>query len=82
MADVGDVVELDNIRKALAIIRDAQLVIANDTGLAHAAGAMNKKLLVLWKDTPFIKNQNPGINTQYAMKNEWEEQVINFLKEV
>ena len=82
MAEVGDVVELDNIRKALAIIRDAQLVIANDTGLAHAAGAMNKKLLVLWKDTPFIKNQNPGINTQYAMKHEWKEQVINFLKEV
>ena len=82
MAEVGDVVELDNIRKALAIIRDAQLVVANDTGLAHAAGAMNKKLLVLWKDTPFIKNQNPGINTQYAMKHEWEEQVINFLKEV
>jgi hypothetical protein len=55
-----------NIRTALAVLASAKCVIANDTGLAHAAGAMNKPLLVLWKDTPFPRCGNPGKHTQYA----------------
>tara|TARA_R110000822_G_scaffold290127_1_gene412179 strand:+ start:48 stop:764 length:717 start_codon:yes stop_codon:yes gene_type:complete len=80
MEGIADRIELNNIRKALAIVRDAKLIIANDTGLAHAAGALNKNILILWKDTPFIKNQNPGEHTKYALKNEWEEKIINYLK--
>lgn len=57
-----------NIRAALAWIAGANAVIANDTGLAHAAGAMNKPLLVLWKDTPFPRCSNPGKHTEYAFK--------------
>ena len=60
--DVGD------IRASLARIASAKCIIANDTGLAHAAGAMNKPLLVLWKDTPFPRCSNPGKNTEYAFK--------------
>tara|TARA_Y100000385_G_C12884496_1_gene547243 strand:- start:73 stop:816 length:744 start_codon:yes stop_codon:yes gene_type:complete len=80
MGGMADRIELNNIRKALAIVRDANLIIANDTGLAHAAGALNKNVLILWKDTPFIKNNNPGKNTQYALKGEWEEKIVNYLK--
>jgi hypothetical protein len=58
-----------NIRTALAYIADAPCVIANDTGLAHAAGAMNKPLLVLWKDTPFPRCGNPGKHTEYSFNN-------------
>ena len=56
-----------DIRRALGYIANAPCVIANDTGLAHAAGAMNKPLLVLWKDTRFPRCSNPGKNTTYAM---------------
>jgi len=78
--EMVDRIELNNIRKSLAIIRDAKLIIANDTGLAHAAGALNKNILILWKDTPFTKNQNPGKNTKYALKDEWEQKIIDYLK--
>ena len=54
---------LDDIRKSLALIRDATLIISNDTGLAHAAGAMNKDIIILWKDSALPKNGNPGKNT-------------------
>jgi hypothetical protein len=58
-----------NIRTALAYIADAPCIIANDTGLAHAAAAMNKPLLVLWKDTPFPRCGNPGKHTEYSFNN-------------
>lgn len=59
--DVGD------IRKSLALIREADMVIANDSGLAHAAGAMNKKMVILWKNTSLPKNANPGLHTTIRM---------------
>lgn len=80
MSEIADKIELNNIRKALALVRDADIIISNDTGLSHAAGSFNKKMLILWKDTPFIKNQNPGKNTLYAQQHEWIEKTENFLK--
>jgi len=56
---------MGNIRLSLALIREANLVVANDSGLAHAAGAMNKNMDLLWKDTSRPKNENPGVNTKY-----------------
>ena len=53
----------NDIRQSLALIRDAKLIISNDTGLAHAAGAMNKEIIIFWKDTMLPKNGNPGKNT-------------------
>ena len=56
-----------NVRESLALIREADLIIANDTGMAHAAGAMNKNMIMLWKNTALPKNANPGVNTLYRM---------------
>ena len=70
-----------DIRMALSCISIADAVIANDTGLAHAAGAMNKPLLVLWKNTPFPRCSNPGHNTQYAFDNH-EQAVMDFLSTI
>jgi len=70
-----------DIRSALGLIALADAVIANDTGLAHAAGAMNKPLLVLWKNTPFPRCSNPGHNTQYAFDNH-EQAVRDFLSSI
>ena len=80
MTEMADKVELNDIRKAIAMVRDANLIISNDTGLSHAAGALNKDILILWKDTPFTKNLNPGKHTQYAQKEEWETKIIEYLK--
>jgi len=66
LLDICDECNFGNIRTSLAHIATADLVIANDTGLAHAAGALNKNLLVLWKDTPRDRCKNPGINTRYV----------------
>lgn len=56
-----------DIRKSLALIRDASFIVANDTGLAHAAGAMNKNMVVLWKNNSLPKSANPGKRTMYKM---------------
>jgi hypothetical protein len=72
---------IGDIREALSAISGAACVIANDTGLAHAAGAMNKPLLVLWKNTPFPRCSNPGHNTQYAFDNH-EQAVRDFLSNI
>ena len=55
---------IGNIRESLALIRDADMVIANDSGLAHAAAAMNKNMVILWKNTKLPKNASPGKNTR------------------
>ena len=70
---------IGDIRQSLALIRDAKKVIANDTGLSHAAGSMNKEMLILWKDTPFEKNKNPGVNTKYSRKGMWSNDIRNFI---
>lgn len=77
--EIATKIEIGDVRKALALIRDAKLIISNDTGLAHCAGAMNKNILILWKDTPFIKNKNPGINTIYSMKENWVNDINSYL---
>ena len=55
------------IRLALALIREADYVVSNDSGLAHAAAAMNKPMTILWKNTSLPKNANPGKQTNYKM---------------
>jgi hypothetical protein len=55
-----------DIRRSLKIISAATFVLANDTGLAHAAGAMNQNLMVLMKNTPAIRVKNPGERTEYV----------------
>lgn len=76
-----DKIFIDDIRLSLALIRDAKKIISNDTGLSHCASAMNKEILILWKDTPFVKNINPGKKTFYSKKNKWKKDILEFLNE-
>lgn len=68
-----------DIRNSLAQMSAARCIIANDSGLAHAAGAMNKPLLVLWKDTPRERCKNAGMLTEYSYENH-EENIRTFLE--
>lgn len=53
----------------------AHLVIANDTGLAHVAGAMNKKMIMFWKDTQLPRCMNASNDCSYLMQSEWHKAV-------
>lgn len=55
------------IRLALALIREADFVVSNDSGLAHAAAAMNKRMTILWKNTSLPRCANPGKHVNYRM---------------
>ncbi len=57
----------EDIRWVLGLISISKKIIANDCGLAHAAGAMNKNLTILWKNTILPKNATSGKNTSYKM---------------
>lgn len=57
-----------DVRKALGLISISDYVIGNDTGLIHAAGAMNKPMFVFWKDTQLPRCQNSGDRCFYLMK--------------
>lgn len=79
MAQVADVGCWGNIRRALGYIGSARCVISNDSGLAHAAGAMQNRLLVLWKDTTERERcKNAGHYSEYAHKDH-ETAVFRFL---
>lgn len=71
-----------DIRKALAVISQSELVVGNDSGLIHAAGAMNKRTFVFWKDTQAPRCFNSGENSTYLFKSEWDRisQLIEGLK--
>jgi len=58
-----------NIRESLALIREADYVVANDSGLAHAAAAMRKNMTILWKNTSLPKNANPNDRCFYKLCN-------------
>ena len=73
---------LNNVRTSLALINNAEFVVANDTGMYHAAGALNKKTFVIWKDTPFEKNQSPGQYIWYSRKDKWNHDFDLFMKEI
>ena len=74
----ADDVIVDDMRLALSYINGAAAVIANDTGLYHAAGAMDVPTLALWKNTPRERCKNAGTRTEYAYDNH-DEAVDRFL---
>ena len=57
---------IGDIRKSLGAINYAKRVIANDTGMYHAARALKKEIFVMWKKTPFAKNSYPDTNITYS----------------
>lgn len=64
-------IRMNDIRMSLSLINNAKFVISNDTGMYHAAGALNKNQFVLWKDTNLIKNSTPSIFTTFSKKDDW-----------
>jgi hypothetical protein len=77
-ADENEVV-LDDVKQTLGIIKDASIVISNDTGMYHASGALNKETFVIWKDTPFIKNKSPSNRCFFSMKGNWQTDFDNWV---
>jgi ADP-heptose:LPS heptosyltransferase len=73
-------VVLDDLPKCSALINNARFIISNDTGLYHVAGALNKDIFILWKDTPFIKNQSPGKGCFYSRKEKWEKDFNEWIR--
>ena len=63
---------LNDIRESLGLLHKCDFLVANDTGMYHAASALNTRTFVLWKDTPFIKNKSPSINITYSQKDSWK----------
>ena len=68
---------IGDIRAALGAISGAEFVIANDSGLYHAAGAMKKKGFIMWKDTLFEKNRSPN---EFMYSFDWEKDFNEWIK--
>ncbi|MGA1871585.1 MAG: glycosyltransferase family 9 protein [bacterium] len=75
------VVVLNDIKKSLGLLYNADFIISNDTGMYHAAGALNKRIFVMWKDTLFKKNKSPGKNCIYSMKGNWKKDFEQWIKD-
>jgi hypothetical protein len=71
IATKDSIVIVDDIKKSLGCINGASTIIANDTGMYHAAGALDKHMFVMWKDTNLIKNMSPGNDIMYSNKGNW-----------
>lgn len=67
LAELADGSFFGDIRQVLKLIghHGCRGIISNDCGLAHAAGAMNQPLFMLWKNTPRERCKNAGTNTTY-----------------
>ena len=77
----GDSV-INDIKKSLALINNASLVISNDTGMYHAAGALNKKSFVLWKKTKLKKNLSPASTITISKQRNWKKDFDTWLNNV
>jgi len=64
-----------NLNQSAALVRNASLVISNDTGLMHVAAALQKNIISLWGNTvpafgmyPYIPEQCKASNTLFEVK--------------
>lgn len=73
---------IDDIETSIQVMKESEIVIGNDTGLIHAAGTFDKKTFIMWKDTPFPRCKNSGLNATYSMKGNWLEDFKTFLNEI
>jgi ADP-heptose:LPS heptosyltransferase len=78
--DPRTVVVKDDIRKAVSLICGAKFVVSNDTGLYHVAGAINKDIFVIWKQTPKEKNRSPGVNCFFSKEGNWKNDFNEWVK--
>lgn len=75
------IVILNNIRKSLGAINHAKFIISNDTGLYHAAAALNKKTFILWNNTPFTKNRAPGVHNTFSQRGHWIKDYLDWTEQ-
>ena len=78
--DRRTVVVKDDIRKAISLIGGAKFVVSNDSGLYHVAGALNKDIFVIWKQTPMEKNRSPGVNCFFSKEGNWKNDFNEWVK--
>jgi len=69
---------LDKTKEILGLINGAKRVIANDSGLYHVSAALKKPTFVIWKDTWFEKNREPGKNMFYSQKGNWQKDFVSW----
>jgi len=65
--DTGNVVDFTgklNINQSASLVKNASLVISNDTGLMHIAAAFNKKILSVWGNTSPQLGMFPYLSAQ------------------
>lgn len=72
---------LNDTRKTLSLINGARFIVGNDTGMYHAAGALNKYIFVLWKTTNFRKNRSPGKNCFFSFPGNWQTDFDEWIKQ-
>jgi hypothetical protein len=73
---------LDDMTKSLGLIKHCRFMITNDTGMYHAAGALDIPAFVMWKNTNFEKNKSPGHNLTFSFHEEkWVADFQSFIEE-
>jgi hypothetical protein len=68
----NSIVIINDMRSSLGAIAYCDFMVSNDTGMYHAAGALNKDVFVMWKHTPFIKNRSPGNYCKFSFIRHWK----------
>ena len=71
---------LDDTDQILREINGAKYIVSNDTGWYHIAGALDKPIFCMWKDTPYTKNLVPGDNCTYSRKGDWMNDFDTYIK--
>ena len=62
---------VNSMRRVLGALRGADAVISNDTGLYHAAGALRRPGFIIWKTTPWEKNETPCRDLFRSRQGHW-----------
>lgn len=68
-----------DIPLTLDILNGASWVITNATGFYHAAGALNKIQLALWKNCQRPRNENVNVHCIHSSYGNWKQDILNFL---
>jgi ADP-heptose:LPS heptosyltransferase len=61
---------------SVSVLKQCDFFISNDTGLYHAAGAMEKPGMVIWKATSLIKNKSPFDGIEHIINKKLNVKVI------
>ncbi len=71
---------IGDICHSIDMIRSADIVIGNDTGLIHVAGCFNIPTYVMWVVTPFPRCKDSGDNSWHS-NHDYQDLFNQFIKE-